>query len=227
MEGSIVRHLSVGRFRTGPLGRCVTFLSLVIGCHKAADGSMVLRAFPSMNCDEVRGRIATGVAGIVLYCFGIPLLALALLVLYHRRAFKSSLSYFLVRAIFSGHNATLTGMAYRIWTLVRTFVFTAISVGELSHVAQALGIMLLAVVSLLFASLADPRTTQFMSFLSCLEEVAVCMVVCAGLWQTGTQSNAKLSVLDLHLCELCMLCVWVCGRACQEVLLGDVLSVPS
>jgi hypothetical protein len=97
---------------------------------------MVLTAFPAMNCDEVDGRVALGSVGIVVYCIGIPLLAVVLLVRYHYRKFKSALSYFLVRAIFSGHNATVTGMAYRVWTLLRTFGFTAISLGKLSHIIQ-------------------------------------------------------------------------------------------
>ena len=103
-----------------------------------------------MNCDEIDYRIAASAIGIVVYCIGIPLIATTLLVMYHLRKFKSSLSFYLVRSIFSGHNATATGMAYRIWTLLRTFIFTTISLAPLSHTSQGLGILMLVVASMLF-----------------------------------------------------------------------------
>jgi hypothetical protein len=155
---------------------------------------MVLSSFPSMNCEEVHGRIAAGAVGVVVYCIGVPLLATVLLVKYKLCEFKSSLSYFLVRAIFSGHNATATGMAYRVWILLRTFLFTAISLSELTPIAQGLGILVLVIATLLFESIADPRTTHFMSVLGCLEEVVVSMVVCVGIWQTGTSRGMLHSI---------------------------------
>jgi hypothetical protein len=155
---------------------------------------MVLSSFPSVNCEEVHGRIAAGAAGVVVYCIGVPLLATVLLVKYKLCKFKSSLSYFLVRAIFSGHNATATGMAYRVWILLRTFLFTAISLSELTPIAQGLGILVLVIATLLFESIADPRTTHFMSVLGCLEEVVVSMVVCVGIWQTGTSRGMLHSI---------------------------------
>ena len=77
-------------------------------------------------------------------------------------------------------------MAYRIWTLLRTFVFTTISLAPLSHTSQGLGILMLVVASMLFESLADPRTTHIMSIMGCMEEVVVCVVVCVGMLRTGT-----------------------------------------
>ena len=154
-----------------------------------------------MNCDEIDYRIAASAIGIVVYCVGIPLVATMLLAMYHLRKFKSSLSFYLVRSIFSGHNATATGMAYRIWTLLRTFVFTTISLAPLSHTSQGLGILMLVVASMLFESLADPRTTSIMSIMGCMEEVVVCVVVCVGLFRTGTTHRLECAMCSAHFCD--------------------------
>ena len=154
-----------------------------------------------MNCDEIDYRIAASAIGIVVYCVGIPLIATMLLAMYHLRKFKSSLSFYLVRSIFSGHNATATGMAYRIWTLLRTFIFTTISLAPLSHTSQGLGILMLVVASMLFESLADPRTTSIMSIVGCMEEVVVCIVVCVGMFRTGTTHRLECAMCSAHFCD--------------------------
>ena len=154
-----------------------------------------------MNCDEIDYRIAASAIGIVVYCIGIPLIATTLLVMYHLRKFESSLSFYLVRSIFSGHNATATGMAYRIWTLLRTFIFTTISLAPLSHTSQGLGILMLVVASMLFESLADPRTTSIMSIVGCMEEVVVCIVVCVGMFRTGTTHRLECAMCSAHFCD--------------------------
>jgi hypothetical protein len=59
---------------------------------------------------------------------------------------------------------------------------------------QGLGIVMLVVASLLFESLADPRTTHIMSILGCLEQVVVCIVVCVGILETGSYRHYWRSV---------------------------------
>ena len=146
---------------------------------------MILRQFPSLNCDEIDGRVATGAAGVILFCVGIPVASTFLLIQYHRRSFKSGLSYFLVRSIFSGHKDTVFGMAYRVWTMLRTLAFVVISLSSLSQTVQATGITMLVVASMLFEGLADPRNTHAMSLIGCLEEVVLCIVVSIGILDIG------------------------------------------
>ena len=165
--------------------RCTTFAGLLTSCVKAADGSIVLRTFPALNCVEIDGRVATGVLGVVGFCIGIPLALVVLLFKYHRRQFRSALAYFLVRSIFSGHKDTLLGMAYRVWTMLRTLAFVVISLSPLPSTVQGIGILMLVVASMLLEGLAEPRNTHIMSLLGCLEEVVLCLVVSIGLLEIG------------------------------------------
>jgi len=165
--------------------RCTTFAGLLTSCVKAADGSSVLRTFPALNCDEIDGRVAAGVLGVVVFCIGIPLALVVLLFKYHRRQFRSALAYFLVRSIFSGHKDTVLGMVYRVWTMLRTLAFVVISLSPLPSTVQGIGILMLVVASMLLEGLAEPRNTHIMSLLGCLEEVVLCLVVSIGLLEIG------------------------------------------
>jgi hypothetical protein len=165
--------------------RCTTFGGLLTGCFKAADGSMVLRTFPALNCDTIDSRVAAGVTGVVVFCVGIPLVSTVLIVRYHGRRFQSNLSYFLVRSIFSGHKDTPLGMAYRVWTMLRTLALVVISLSPLSYTVQGISILMLVVASMLLEGLAEPRNTHILSLLGCLEEVVLCLVVSFGLLDIG------------------------------------------
>jgi hypothetical protein len=170
--------------------RCTTFAGLLTSCVKAADGSIVLRTFPALNCDEIDGRVAAGVSGVVVFCVGIPLILTVLVIKYQRGQFQSALSYFLVRSIFSGHKDTPLGMAYRIWTMLRTLALVVISLSPLSYTVQGIGILMLVVASMLLEGLAEPRNTHTMSLLGCLEEVVLCLVVSIGLLEIGASFRA-------------------------------------
>ena len=103
------------------------YIGLLIGCYSIEDGteledrtptsedrrvqkgpywhagSVVLRTYPFLDCDEVASRWEMGLAGTIIFLAGIPAFIMVLLVLYHNRLFKSDSSYYLIRAIFSGH----------------------------------------------------------------------------------------------------------------------------
>ena len=86
--------------------RCTIFLGLLVGCAELQDGTAEFRTFPELDCDEIEHRVSIGLAGTLLLCVGIPGLCVLLITLYLKRKFKSALSYFLVRSIFSGHRGS-------------------------------------------------------------------------------------------------------------------------
>ena len=68
-------------------------------------GSVVLKTYPFLDCEEVEGRYVMGVVGTVVFLAGIPMFIFGLLLMYHRRRFRTGSSYYLVRSIFSGHRS--------------------------------------------------------------------------------------------------------------------------
>jgi hypothetical protein len=144
-----------------------------------------MRLFSWLNCDEVGGRVATGTVLSIIYCVGIPMLMLSLAIQSHLKRFNSTLSVFLVRAVFSGHKATLGGMTYRIWTLLRSLSFVCISLSTLSDQQQALVLLLLLTLTMLLESIVEPRATRAMSLLDRFEELALFVVICLGMLHSG------------------------------------------
>ena len=53
------------RVHTGP--HTASFLASV-----RATGSVMLKPFPSMDCDDVDARLPVGLAGTIIFCGGIP-----------------------------------------------------------------------------------------------------------------------------------------------------------
>jgi hypothetical protein len=110
---------------------------------------------------------------------------LYLAVQYRRRGLHSPLSFFLVRAVFAGHQPTLPSMCYKIWTLVRSLSVICISQSDLTDVQQALGLLLVLSVTMLLESVMSPRFTHAMSLLDRFEELVIFVVICLGMLHSG------------------------------------------
>jgi hypothetical protein len=186
------------------MGRCATFVGLLIGCYEGEDGSSILRSNPSLNCDEISGRVATGAALTALYVMGLPALMFLLAVKFRCSSFKSELSTFLVRSIFSGHKTTFAAMCYRILTMLRTLGFTVITQTRLSGQRQAVASLLLVTLTLVVESIVEPRTNRAMSLLDRFEEVVLLSVICLGMLGSGRRVFARTSFARRALLvELC------------------------
>lgn len=160
-----------------------------MGCYEAEDGSSVLASNPSLNCDEVPGRLATGAALTAIYVVGVPLLMFVMAMKYRFSSFKSELSKFLVRSVFSGHKATLAAMCYRILTMLRCLGFIIITQTRLSGQKQAILSLLLVTMTLVVESVVEPRANRAMSLLDRFEEVALFVVICLGMLGAGVHCS--------------------------------------
>jgi hypothetical protein len=101
--------------------------------------------------------------------------------LYLKRKFKSALSYFLVRSIFSGLNDSAAGFGFKIFCMGRIFflVYIIISAAPISimGMSQPIGLQGLVTTTLFVEGLLRPRTTRVMNIL----EQALEMVLFAFL----------------------------------------------
>jgi hypothetical protein len=167
------------------MGRCATFVGLLIGCYEVEDGSLILASNPSLNCDEIPARRLTGIALTAVYVAGLPLLLFLFAAKYHCSSFKSALSTFLVRSIFAGHRPTFAAMCYRILTLLRCLGFVVITQAQLTGQTQAVASLLLVTLTLVIESVVEPRTSRMMSLFDRLEEVVLFVVICLGILGSG------------------------------------------
>ena len=144
-----------------------------------------------MNCDEIENRVMIGFAGTIFFCIGLPLLCAVLATLYLKRKFKTALSYFLVRSIFSGYNDSAGGFAFKIFSLGRIFflVFIVISPAWIGDTSQLIGLQSLVTTTLFVEGITQPRTTAFMNILESAEEMVIFVLLAMGFSATG-----------LHLC---------------------------
>ena len=180
------------------LGRCSIFLGLLLGCGDLPDGSSVLRAFPALNCEEIQNRVLIGWSGTLLLCGGLPLICTVLAALYLKRKFRSALSYFLVRSIFSGFNDSASGFGFKVFGLGRVFflVFIVTSPAWTGDTMQLIGLQGLITTTLFVEGLTQPRTTRFMNILDSLEEMVLFAFLEIGFAATG--SRARFGLLDGH-----------------------------
>ena len=160
-----------------------------MGCYEAEDGSSVLASNPSLNCDEVPGRLATGAALTAIYVVGLPLLMFVMAMKYRFSDIESELSKFLVRSVFSGHKTTLAAMCYRILTMLRCLGFITITQTRLSGQKQAILSLLLVTMTLVVESVVEPRANRAMSLLDRFEEVALFVVICLGMLGAGVHCS--------------------------------------
>jgi hypothetical protein len=160
-----------------------------MGCYEAEDGSSVLASNPSLNCDEVPGRFATGAALTASYAAGMPLLMFVMAMKFRFSSFKSELSKFLVRSVFSGYKTTLAAMCYRILTMLRCLGFVIITQTRLSGQRQAILSLLLVTMTLVVESVVEPRANRAMSLLDRFEVVALFVVICLGMLGTGVHCS--------------------------------------
>ena len=160
-----------------------------MGCYEAEDGSSVLASNPSLNCDEVPGRLATGAALTAMYVVGLPLLMFVMAMKYRFSDIESELSKFLVRSVFSGYKTTLAAMCYRILTMLRCLGFVIITQTRLSGQRQAILSLLLVTMTLVVESVVEPRANRAMSLLDRFEEVALFVVICLGMLGTGVHCS--------------------------------------
>jgi hypothetical protein len=132
-------------------------------------------------------------AGTIALCIGLPLLCAVLAALYLRRKFKTALSYFLVRSVFSGNNDSAGGFAFKVFCLGRTFslVFIVISPSWSGDTSQLIGLQSLVTTTLFVEGLTQPRTTTFMNIVESAEEIVLVAFLAMGFSATG-----------LHLCLL-------------------------
>ena len=160
-----------------------------MGCYEAEDGSSVLASNPSLNCDEVPGRLATGAALTAMYVVGLPLLMFVMAMKYRFSDIESELSKFLVCSVFSGHKTTLAAMCYRILTMLRCLGFIIITQTRLSGQKQAILSLLLVTMTLVVESVVEPRANRAMSLLDRFEEVALFVVICLGMLGAGVHCS--------------------------------------
>ena len=145
-----------------------------------------------MNCDEVENRVMIGFAGTIVFCIGLPLLCAVLATLYLKRKFKTAVSYFLARSIFSGYNDSAGGFGFKVFCLGRTFflVFIVVSPAWIGDTSQLIGLQSLVTTTLFVEGLTQPRTTTFMNILESAEEIVLFAFLAMGFSATG-----------LHLCR--------------------------
>ena len=128
-----------------------------------------------------------GCAGTIVRCIGLPLLCAVLATLYLRRKFKTALSYFLVRSVFSGNNDSAGGFAFKVFCLGRTFslIFIVISPSWSGDTSQLIGLQSLVTTTLFVEGLTQPRTTTFMNILASAEEIVLFAFLAMGFSATG------------------------------------------
>ena len=180
------------------MGRCTIFLGMLVGCTELADGSTVLKGYPALNCDEVENRVMIGCTGTVVICIGLPVVCGVLGTLHLKRKFKTALSYFLARAIFSGYNDSATGFGFKVFSLGRVFflVFIVTSPAWTGDTMQLIGLQGLITTTVFVEGLTQPRTTGFMNILDSLEEMVLFAFLEIGFAATG--SRARFGLLDGH-----------------------------
>jgi hypothetical protein len=171
------------------LDRCGIFLGLLLGCFGLPDGTTVLKAFPALNCDEIENRELIGWFGTLLLCVGLPLVCTLLAAMYLQRKFKSALSYFLVRSVFSGYNDSATGFGFKVFCIARVFclVFVVTSPAWIGDTSQLIGIQCLITQTLFVEGLTQPRTTTLMNTLESVEEMVLFAFVEIGFSATGSK----------------------------------------
>jgi hypothetical protein len=169
--------------------RCTIFLGLLGGCAELADGSTVLRAFPALDCDEIEHRRLVGWSGTLVFCFGLPLACMVLAFLHLKLKFKSALSYFLVRSIFSGFNDSPSGFGFKIFCMGRVFflvyIVTRPITSPIGDELQLIGLQGLIATSLFVEGLTQPRTTKIMNVLETAEEMVLFTFLEIGFAATG------------------------------------------
>ena len=185
--------------------RCSIFLGLLLGCTDLPDGSAALRAFPALNCEDIENRKWIGWSGTLILCVGLPLICTVLATLYLKRKFKSALSYFLVRSIFSGLKDSVSGFGFKIFCMGRTFflVFIVTSPAWIGDVSQLVGILGLFAATLFVESITHPRTTTSMNIMESFEEICLCAFVAIGFSATGSQLRLRGYSLLRRSCGAC------------------------
>ena len=129
-----------------------------------------------------------GWSGTVLLCVGLPLICTVLATLYLKRKFKSALSYFLVRSVFSGYSDSAAGFGFKIFCIGRVFflVFIVTSPAWAGDTKQLIGLQGLITTTLFVAGLAQPRTTRFMNILESFAEMILFVFLEIGFAATGS-----------------------------------------
>ena len=169
--------------------RCIIFLGLLGGCAELEDGSTVLRAFPALNCDEIENRRLIGWSGTLVFCMGLPFACMVLAILHLKLKFKSALSYFLVRSIFSGFNDSPSGFGFRIFCMGRVFflvyIVTRPITSAIGDKLQLIGLQGLIATSLFVEGVTQPRTTKIMNVFEEVEEIVLFTFLEIGFAATG------------------------------------------
>jgi hypothetical protein len=131
-----------------------------------------------------------GWSGTLLICVGLPLVCVTLATTYLNHQFKSALSYFLVRSVFSGFNDSATGFGFRIFCLGRVFflVFVVTSPAWIGDTSQLIGLQAILTTTLFVRSFTQPRTTKLMNFLEALGEMTLFAFLEMGFAATGKNS---------------------------------------
>jgi hypothetical protein len=170
-------------------------LELLMGCVLLEDGTYVMRAYPALLCDEVENRREIGWIAAILICFGVPAVCTLLLTLYLGRKFNSPLSYFLVRSVFAGHKDSALGFGYRVFSLIRVFMFIFVITSPewQADMSQSIGMQGLLMFTIFVVSLTDPRTTRLMTNLEALEELIVYLIVIIGFSSTGEAQDSNVA----------------------------------
>ena len=141
-----------------------------------------------MNCEDIENRKLIGWSGTLLLCVGLPLICTVLATLYLKRKFKSALSYFLVRSVFSGYSDSAAGFGFKIFCIGRVFflVFIVTSPAWAGDTKQLIGLQGLITTTLFVAGLAQPRTTRFMNILESFAEMILFVFLEIGFAATGS-----------------------------------------
>jgi hypothetical protein len=143
-----------------------------------------------LNCEEIDNRKLIGWSGTLLLGVGLPIICIVLATLYLKRKFKSALSYFLVRSVFSGFGDSAAGFGFKIFCLGRVFflVFIVTSPAWTGDTLQLIGLQGLITTTLFVEGLTQPRTTRFMNILESVEELILFVFLEIGFAATGLQA---------------------------------------
>jgi hypothetical protein len=141
-----------------------------------------------LNCEDIENRKWIGWSGTLILCVGLPLICTVLATLYLKRKFKSALSYFLVRSVFSGYSDSAAGFGFKIFCIGRVFflVFIVTSPAWAGDTKQLIGLQGLITTTLFVAGLAQPRTTRFMNILESFAEMILFVFLEIGFAATGS-----------------------------------------
>jgi hypothetical protein len=155
----------------------------------------VLRAFPALNCEEIDNRELIGWFGTLLLCVGVPLVCTLLAAMYLQRKFKTALSYFLVRNVFSGYNDSAAGFGFKVFCIGRIFflVFIVTSPAWMGETSQLIGLQSLIASTLFVESLTRPRTTSLMNIMESIEEMVLFAFLEIGFAATGSEVHVRLA----------------------------------